>query len=90
MKVETENTDFLPRNETARLAVERARQTVRNNNEMISRIKEESNIIDSNVDSNPTYWTEYFSFEDSYTADLYKIKASTGIKELIKDMFGVH
>ncbi len=88
--MENVSTEFLPKYETARIAVERARQTVRENNEMISRIKSESNIVDQNAEFDPFLEAESFSHEDSYAFDLYKIKSTNGLKDIIKDIFGVH
>ncbi len=79
--------DFLPKYEPARIAVERARQIVRDNNEMISKLKSDSNIQEE-VD--PFMEAENFSHDDSYAFDLYKIKSTKGIRHFIKDMFGVH
>ena len=88
--LDTDNisTEFLPKYESARVAVERARQIVKDNNEMISKIKSDANIESDDFDP----WTsaENFSYEDSYAFDLYKIKSSNGIKDFIKDVFGVH
>lgn len=78
--------DFMPKQETARLAVERARRIVRENNEMILKMKEDSNI---QVDELATFQeAENFSSEDSYAFDLYKIKSSNGISDFFKDIFG--
>jgi hypothetical protein len=90
LNLENAGPEFLPKYETARIAVERARQTVRENNEMISKIKSESNIPDSNEDHIPSFEAESFSHEDSYAFDLYKIKSTNGIKDFIRDIFGVH
>lgn len=81
--------DFLPKYEAARIAVERARQIVKDNNDMISKLKSESNIDeDSEFDSFQD--AENFSHNDSYAFDLYKIKSSNGVKDFIKNIFGVH
>ena len=90
MTTEQMEADFLPKYEPARLAVERARQIVKENNEMISKMKSDSNINDLNADFTPSVEAENFTHEDSYAFDLYKIKSTNGIKDFIKDMFGVH
>lgn len=88
---EEQNNDFkshfIPKHETARLAVERARRIVRENNEMILRMKEDSNI---QVNELTTFQeAENFSCEDSYAFDLYKIKSSNGMSDFFKDIFGI-
>ena len=90
MDTENVNTEFLPKFEAARIAVNRARQIVKENNEMISKMKSDNDIYDSNADYDPFLEAENFSHQDSYAFDLYKIKSSTGIKDFIKDMLGVH
>lgn len=85
----SEQEQFLPKYESARIAVERARAIVRENNEMISRLKNESN-IEENTDHNPFFEAENFSPDDSYSFDLYKIKSTNGITDFFKDIFGVH
>lgn len=82
--------DFLPKYESARIAVERARKIVKDNNEMIARMKSESNIEEAFVEFDPSLAAENFSHDDSYAFDLYKIKSSGGVKDFIKDIFGVH
>lgn len=89
MDTEQVSAEFLPKYETARIAVERARQIVKENNEMISKIKSDAN-IDSEADFDPKTSAENFSYEDSYAFDLYKIKSTGGIRDFIKDVFGVH
>ena len=81
--------EFLPKYEAARIAVERARQIVKDNNDMISRLKSESN-IDEDSEFDPYQEAENFSHNDSYAFDLYKIKSSNGMKDFIKNIFGVH
>lgn len=88
MNSENISTEFLPKYESARLAVERARQIVKDNNEMVSKIKSDANI--EAVESDPWALAENFSYEDSYAFDLHKIKTNHGIKDFIKDVFGVH
>lgn len=91
--METENTiskEFLPKYESARIAVERARQIVKDNNEMVSKLKSESNIPEETEGLDPFLSAENFSHYDSYAFDLYKIKSSNGVRDFIKDMFGVH
>ena len=81
--------EFLPKYESARIAVERARQIVKENNEMISKIKTESMISEPDQDTDLFVEAENFSHHDSYAFDLYKIKSSNGVKDFIKDIFGV-
>jgi len=81
-----QETDFLPKSETARIAVERARRIVKENNEMIEKLKSDSNIRPEEVDTFGE--AANFSCEDSYAFDLYKIKSSNGISDFIKDIFG--
>lgn len=90
MSIEIANTDFLPNYESARIAVERARQIVKENNEIILKIKSESNISDLNLDYDFSTEAEHFSHEDTHVFDLYKIKSKNGIKDFFKDVFGVH
>ena len=86
---------FLPKYETARIATLRARQIVRNNNEMIARLKNESQIPENqenfeNLENEDLGGeAEIFSHHDSYAFDLYKIKSSNRVLDFIKDMFGV-
>lgn len=82
--------EFLPKYEPARIAVERARQIVKDNKEMISRLKSESNIEDVDREMDPFVEAENFSPSDSYAFDLYKIKSSNEVKDFIKNIFGVH
>lgn len=85
------NTDeFLPKYEPARIAVERARKIVKDNNEMIARMKSDSNIEERSEEFDPALIAENFSHNDSYAFDLYKIKSSGGVRDFIKDIFGVH
>ena len=79
--------DFVPNNDTARLAVEKARRIVKENNEMIIKLKEEANIESNEFDSFSE--AANFSYEDSHAFDLYKIKPSGGFSEFFKDIFGV-
>ena len=81
--------EFLPKYETARIAVERARQIVKDNNDMISKIKSEAN-LDQDFEYTSFVEAENFSHNDSYAFDLYKIKSSNGVKDFIKNIFGVH
>ncbi|MBC7428354.1 MAG: DNA-directed RNA polymerase subunit omega [Bacteriovorax sp.] len=90
MNTENVSTDFLPKYEAARIAVERARQIVKENNEMISKMKSDADITDQVADYDPFLEAESFSHQDSYAFDLYKIKSTNGIKDFIKDIFGVH
>lgn len=78
--------DFVPKNEAARIAVERARRIVKENNEMILKLKEDSNI--QAEDSDTFNEAENFSHEDSYAFDLHKIKSNSGITDIFKDIFG--
>lgn len=80
-------TDFVPKVESARIAVERARRIVKENDEMINKIKKDSN-IETSMDETLAK-TANFSHEDSYAFDLYKIKSTNGISDFIKDIFGV-
>jgi hypothetical protein len=79
--------EFVPKHEAAKLAVERARRIVKENNEMIVKLKEDSNIRVEEVDS--FLEAENFSYEDSYAFDLYKIKSTNKISDFIKEIFGV-
>jgi len=78
--------NFVPKNEAARIAVERARRIVKENNEMITKLKEDSNIQVEDADTLSE--AENFSHEDSYAFDLYKIKSNNGITDIFKDIFG--
>jgi hypothetical protein len=82
------SSEIMPSYDRARYAVERARKIVKENNEFIARLKEESNIEHNEYDSFGE--ASNFSYEDSYAFDLYKIKSSGGITDFIKDIFGVH
>lgn len=81
--------NFLPKYELARIAVERARAIVRENNEMISRLKLESNIEEDDCLQGTLPEAENFSPDDSYSFDLYKIRSNNGISDFFKDIFGV-
>lgn len=89
MTEKTNENHFLPNYEPARLAVERARQIVKDNNEMISKLKSSSNIPDLPLAEREAMDAEIFSHHDSYAFDLYKIKSSNSVKDFIKDVFGV-
>ena len=89
MSEKTNENDFLPKYEAARIAVARARQIVKENNEMISKLKSASNIEDPETYEQQSLDAEIFSHHDSYAFDLYKIKSSNSMKDFIKDMFGV-
>ncbi len=89
MDIENVNAEFLPKYETARSAVLRARQIVKDNNEMISKIKSDANIKEVKA-FDQFLEVQNFSHEDSYAFDLYKIKSTNNIREFIKDVFGVH
>lgn len=89
METEQIGSEFLPKYESARIAVERARQIVKENNEMISKIKTDAN-INAEASIDPFAEVENFFHEDSYAFDLYKIKSTNGIRDFIKDVFGVH
>lgn len=54
---------------------------------MIVRLKGESNIEQSEEDTFSL--ASNFSHEDSYAFDLYKIKSTNGISDIIKDIFGM-
>lgn len=82
--------EFLPKYESARLAVERARQIVKHNNEMISKIKSESNITEEDDLFDSFFEAESFTEDDAYAFDLYKIKSTNGVKDFFKGIFGVH
>lgn len=81
--------DFLPKHELARIAVERARSIVKENNEMIARLKNESNLEEEDLSQRPFMEAENFSPDDSYSFDLYKIRSTNGISDFFKDIFGV-
>ncbi|MFA6236186.1 MAG: hypothetical protein WC635_02570 [Bacteriovorax sp.] len=78
---------FFPKNENARIAVERAREIVKENNKIITKLKVESNIQPEDEDTTFSE-AEKFFHEDSYAFDLYKIKSSNGIGDFFKDIFG--
>jgi len=88
--MENKESEFLPSSERARIAVERARQIVKDNNEMVSRIKSEANIADESADYDELMEAQNISYDDSYGFDLYKIKSSNEVKDFIKNIFGVH
>ncbi len=78
--------DFFPKNDIARMAVEKARRIVKENNEMILKLKEDSNIQPEEDDT--FIEASNFSYEDSYAFDLYKIKSRSGFRDFFKDIFG--
>ena len=82
--------EFLPKYESARIAVERARKIVKDNNEMILRLKSEANLENACEFGSFSEEAENFTHNDSYAFDLYKIKSSNGVKDFIKNIFGVH
>ncbi|MBY0414640.1 MAG: hypothetical protein K2Q18_10760 [Bdellovibrionales bacterium] len=88
--MQEQNQEFLPTYEPARIAVERARQIVRENNDMIKHLKSESDIEQELLDEDPFFDAENFSYNDSYSFDLYKIKSSNEITDFLKNIFGVH
>lgn len=79
-------TKFIPKNETARVAVERARRIVKENNDMVVKLKEDSNIQTEMIDSFSE--AAHFSHEDSYSFDLHKIKTTHKISDFFKEIFG--
>ena len=79
--------DFLPVNDVARIAVERARKIVRENNEMIVKLKSDSNIEIDHFDH--FLKAAQFSHDDAHSVDLYKIKSTIGFTDFFKDIFGV-
>ena len=83
----TDQEEFLPSNEAARIAVERARRIVRENNEMIVKLKSDSNIELDQIDH--FFKAAQFSHEDAHTIDLNKIKSTNSFTEFFKDIFGV-
>jgi hypothetical protein len=85
---QTSDNEFVPTQEAGKLAVERARRIIRQNNEMISKLKEESNILAEETDT--FAHAENFSHQDSYAFDLYKIKSSNGFSDFFKDIFGTN
>lgn len=83
--------EFLPRNESARLAVERARKIVRENDEMVALLKLKSQI----EEKDPTYEdvftkAEQEKFHDAHAFELYKIRSNSTVKDFFKGIFGVH
>ena len=68
------------------MAVEKARRIVKENNEMILKLKEDSNIQPEEDDT--FIEASNFSYEDSYAFDLYKIKSRSGFRDFFKDIFG--
>lgn len=82
--------DNLPKHESARLAVERAREIVKNNNNLVQQLKQDSCIPDQEEDSDPFFHSERISFEKSYTFSSNKIKSSIGFSDFVKDLFGVN
>jgi hypothetical protein len=80
-------TDFVPGNDIGKAAVEKARRIVKENNEMIIKLKEDANISCLEVDTFSE--ASNFSYEDSYAFDLHKIKSSNGFNNFFKDIFGV-
>jgi hypothetical protein len=77
----------LPRNESARLAVLKARDIVRRNNEFIHKIKLESNIYRENDQKELN--VDLFFNEGTYAFDQSKIKSKNNISELVKDVLGI-
>ena len=89
---ETETTihEHLPKQESARIAVERAREIVRNNNEWVQQLKQDSCIPENRDECDPFHLSETISFEKTYTFNSNKIKSSLGFSDFVKDLFGVH
>ncbi|NOT80123.1 MAG: hypothetical protein HOP07_14095 [Bacteriovoracaceae bacterium] len=82
--------EFIPTNENARIAVERARRTVKYNNEMIAELKAQSNLQSSSEADEAFKNAENFSFDGPYAFHRTKIKSSSGLKDFLSDVFGVH
>jgi hypothetical protein len=78
--------DFIPKNEMARVAVERARRIVKENHDMVIKLKEDFNIQAEKSDSFSE--AAYFSHEDSYSFDLHKIKSNHKVSDFFKEVFG--
>ncbi len=82
--------EHLPKHETARIAVERARQIVKSNNEWVQQLKQDSCIPENAGEGDPFYQSETISFEKTYTFNSNKIKSTLGFSDFVKDLFGVH
>lgn len=91
MSKNVEETDtFMPQNPRARLAVERARAKVKQNNEMIEQIKAQSNVAVNEKSETVFIEAQDFKVEDSHMFELYKIRSNNIVKDFFKGVFGIH
>lgn len=81
---------FMPQNPRARLAVERARAKVKQNNEMIEQIKAESNVAINTKSETVFIEAQDFKVDDSHMFELYKIRSNNIVKDFFKGVFGIH
>lgn len=79
--------DFLPKHELARVAVERARQIVKDNNAMIAQLKLDAQIADDEFTEDvqgPLQDAENFSYLDSHVLDFKRISSHSQISSLME------
>ncbi len=86
--LENSSPEFLPRHSNARLAVERARETVRENNEYVGNLKFESELISEFELESALNATEAFEFDDDGDSefDLSKIRTSDGFSDIFREI----
>lgn len=91
MSIDLDKTDtFMPQNPRARLAVERARAKVKQNNEMIEQIKVQSNVAVNEKAETVFIEAQNFKVDDSHMFELYKIRSSNIVKDFVKGVLGIH
>jgi len=79
--------EFLPRSRAARLAVEKARQKVLENNQFIADLKRENQLDFEETEENEAEMP--FRKEDYDPYDLANIRTSNGFSDFFREIFNI-
>lgn len=79
--------EFLPRSRAARLAVEKARQKVLENNQFIADLKRENHLDFEETEENEAETP--FRKEDYDPYDLANIRTSNGFSDFFREIFNI-
>lgn len=79
--------EFLPRSRAARLAVEKARQKVLENNQFIADLKRENQLDFEETEENEAEMP--FRKEDYDPYDLTNIRTSNGFSDFFREIFNI-
>lgn len=79
--------EFYPRSRSARLAVEKARQTVLENNLFIQELKRENQLEFDEIEENEAEMP--FKKEDYDPYDLANIRTSNGFSDFFREIFNI-